>query len=401
MKYLLLPLLFIIAACNSNPHHPHHGQYHVELDIGNGHVLPFTANFVEDHSFEFNNAEETVETLECIIRGDSIIIEHPVYEGTFKGTFTATEINGSFIKESLNRTVPFRMIQTEAPRFEVKAPSKFNISGNWETVFSPDDNKARYFARGEFQQNGSKVTGTFRTTTGDYRYLEGIVDGDTLKLSTFDMAHAFLFVAEVTDSTLVGTFYSGNHFEEPFTAVRNERYELPEPDSLTYLKEGYERISFQFPDTNGEIVSFDDERFTDKVVVVQIMGSWCPNCLDESRFLADYYRQYETDDLEIVALAFEYKPTAEKATDGLRKLKSSLGIEYPVLLAQYGSEDKTKAGEKLPMLNHIISYPTTLFIDKTGRVRRIHTGFNGPATGEKYDAFKSDFEAYISLLTSE
>ena len=53
-----------------------------------------------------------------------------------------------------------------------------------------------------FQKDGDVVTGTFRTKTGDYRYLEGVMDGNRLKLSTFDGAHAFLFTATVSDSTL-------------------------------------------------------------------------------------------------------------------------------------------------------------------------------------------------------
>ena len=71
------------------------------------------------------------------------------------------------------------------------------------------------------------------------------------------------------------------------------------------------------------------------------------------------------------------------------------------MLAQIGSEDKKLAHEKLPMLNHIISFPTTLFIDKNGVVRKIHTGFNGPATGQKYTTFKNEFETFVSQLLEE
>ena len=52
-------------------------------------------------------------------------------------------------------------------------------------------------------------------------------------------------------------------------------------------------------------------------------------------------------------------------------------IPYPILLAQYGSTDKETFLEKIPMLENIISYPTTIIIDKTGKVNSIHTGFNG------------------------
>ncbi len=81
------------------------------------------------------------------------------------------------------------------------------------------------------------VKGTFRTKTGDYRYLDGVVDGDTLKLSTFDGTHVFMFKAQVTDSTFQGYFYSGNHSVEKFIAKRNDAFELPDANTLTFLKE--------------------------------------------------------------------------------------------------------------------------------------------------------------------
>ena len=225
-----------------------------------------------------------------------------------------------------------------------------------------------YIAKGIFEQTAHKVSGTFRTTTGDYRFLEGVMDGDTMKLSAFDGAHAFLFIAKVTDSTMEGQFYSGNHWKEPFSAKRNANYTLPHEDTLTYLKEGYETLDFSFPDESGKMVSLENERFKDKVVLVQIMGTWCPNCLDESKYYVSQYDKLKSQGVEIVALAFEYAKTKESAFQSINRLKARIGIEYPILLAQYGSSDKSKAQEKLPMLNHVLSYPTTLFIDKQGKV---------------------------------
>ena len=102
-----------------------------------------------------------------------------------------------------------------------------------------------------------------------------------------------------------------------------------------------------------------------------------------------------------MALAFEYVKTQVKAFRNIQRLKQDVGITYPILLAQYGSASKVKANEKLPMLNHVLSYPTTIFIDKKGQVRKIHTGFNGPATGEKYKNFKKEFEEFLDVLLNE
>ena len=245
------------------------------------------------------------------------------------------------------------------------------------------------------------MTGTIRTTTGDYRYLEGVVSGREMKFSVFDGAHAFLFNGKIARDNMKGVFYSGNHYKAFFKGTRNADYELPHEDSLTFLKEGYDTLEFSFPDLNGNMISLNDEQFQDEVVIAQIMGSWCPNCLDESKYYSQYFKNNPNDDLEIVALAFEYAKTSEKAIASLKRLKERVGIEYPILLAQYGTSDKAEAQKKLPMLNHVLSYPTTIFIDKKGKVRKIHTGFNGPATGDKYVEFKKEFEDFVSKLLAE
>jgi len=379
------------------------GMWRVELDVMDHQELPF--NLKVDKSVDGNytmqifNAEEVIHVDEIVIKGDSIIMPTPVFEGYLAGTFTEKEINGQFITESLDRIVPFKAVYGIEDRFTLNTEAtEWNVSGIWETYFSPELPE-EYIGKGIFLQDKNRVTGTFRTTTGDYRYLDGVLDGDSLKLSAFDGAHAFLFTAKVTDSTINGIFYSGNHFKEPFVAVRNDGFELPDPDSLTYLKEGYDKLAFTFPDANGNMVSLDDEKYRDKVVVVQLMGTWCPNCLDETKFLVSYLE--DNQNLEVIGLAFESAKTKEIAIKGINRLKKRIGVNYPILLAQFGSYDKQAAQEKLPMLNHVLSYPTTIFIDKKGQVRKIHTGFNGPATGAKYVEFQKDFKAFITQLNKE
>lgn len=403
IRAFLLVLIFLFTACkNTTESMPNKGLWLAELEVQNNEVLPFNFRIKDNGkggcAIEIYNASEVIHIDEVLINGDSIIIRSQVFEGYISGTFTKNSIEGEFIKESLNRIVPFKAIFGEGQRFKTNKNPKVNVSGIWETDFGKGTDDF-YVGKGIFTQKGSKVTGTFRTTTGDYRFLEGIMDGDSLKLSAFDGAHAFLFTAKATDSSLEGNFYSGNHFKKNFESKRNESFELPHTDSLTYLKAGYDKMDFSFPDINGKIVSLNDKRFIDKVVVVQIMGTWCPNCLDESKFLVNYLKNSRNKDLEVVALAFEYAKTKEKAIKGIKRLKKAIGVEYPVLLAQYGTSSKSKAEDKLPMLNHVLSYPTTIIIDKKGKVRKLHTGFNGPATGGKYEVFKADFDLFIKELS--
>ncbi|GGG43366.1 TlpA disulfide reductase family protein [Bizionia arctica] len=403
--YSLLFALVILVSCKSEketqPKTLKTGTYKAILKVNDSIDMPFMFEVLSENKLQIFNAEEVIDVDEIIYRNDSIFIKPPVFDSYIAARITESGFEGSYIKDDLDRTVPIEAIYRESKRFEVSNNPKTNVSGNWETTFSPDSEADRYIAKGIFKQDKHKVTGTFRTTTGDYRFLEGVLDGDQLKLSAFDGAHAFLFIATVTDSTMQGMFYSGNHFEEAFVAKRNEAFELPDANNLTFLKEGYEKVAFSFPDENGKMISLEDERFKNKVVLIQIMGTWCPNCLDESKYLANYNKNNKDDDLEIVGLAFEYTKTEDKAFANIKRLKDRLDIDYPVLLAQYGSSSKVSAQEKLPMLNQVLSYPTTIFIDKTGKVRKIHTGFNGPATGEKYTEFTKEFEGFVSGLMEE
>lgn len=376
------------------------GLYRAELKVNDSLNLPFNFEVISENELHVFNAEEVIEVKAIEYKNDSVYIQMLVFEGFIVAKIEDESLNGRFVKPSLNRVMEFKA-ERGNDRFDTVEEPDSNISGNWETIFSPNSEDDKYIAKGIFKQNGNKVTGTFRTTTGDYRYLEGVLNGNQLRLSTFDGAHAFLFNAEVNDNTMAGVFYSGNHWKEPFVAKRNDTFKLPDANQLTYLKEGFDTVAFSFPDEKGNMVSLNDDRFKDKVVLIQIMGTWCPNCLDESKYYSEFYKNNKDQDLEIVALAFEYVKTPEKAFNNIKRLKQDVGIEYPVLLAQHGSASKVKANEKLPMLNNVLSYPTTIFIDKKGDVRKIHTGFNGPATGEKYIEFKNEFEGFVGELLKE
>ncbi|MEM5540431.1 TlpA disulfide reductase family protein [Olleya sp. AS48] len=400
-QLLVILVLFSMLSCqNNDTEFLTFGTYRGELKVNDTKNLPFIFNVKDANALEIYNADEVITVDEIEYKNDSVYIKLPVFEGLLIAKIKDQTLNGRFVVEEKGRQQAFTASKNES-RFDNNAKAETNITGEWETVFSPNTEADKYVAKGVFKQNDNIVTGTFMTETGDYRYLEGIVDGNQLQLSTFDGAHAFLFTGTVTDSTINGQFYSGNHWKEPFTAKRNDNYQLASANNLTFLKEGYDTLAFSFPDTDGKQVSLKDDRFKNKVVVVQIMGTWCPNCLDESKFYTQYYNENKDKDIQFVALAFEYAKTEAKAFSFINRLKDRLDINYPILLAQTGSTSKTAANDKLPMLNHVLSYPTSIFIDKTGKVRKIHTGFNGPATGDKYTNFKTEFNAFMDMLLNE
>jgi len=54
----------------------------------------------------------------------------------------------------------------------------------------------------------------------------------------------------------------------------------------------------------------------------------------------------------------------------------------------------------MPQITKIKSFPTLLFLDKTNRIRNVHTGFNGPATSE-YEDFERQFKLIVDGLLAE
>ena len=169
-----------------------------------------------------------------------------------------------------------------------------------------------------------------------------------------------------------------------------------DPDHHTTVKDASEPFKFSFPDLNGKIVSNTDARFQGKVVLVNITGSWCPNCHDEAPFLAELYRKYRSQGLEVVALSFEEGDQLTNPTR-LRAFMKEYGIDYTVLLS--GTPDDRDA--KLTQPVNLNSWPTTFFLGRDGRVRFVHAGFPGPASGELYRQAAHEFEAQVENLLAE
>jgi thiol-disulfide isomerase/thioredoxin len=401
MRNRLLIMLFLtIFSCQENEVKTLEiGTYRGSLIAQDNQLVPFIFEVTSETTLKIFNADEVIEVDEIKYKNDSLFIKLPYFETVIAAKLDGNNFQGRWIEEDRDRSVAIYAEYDIKKRFEDSQSSNIDVSGVWEMEFNDYGNI--YPAKAVLRQNENIITGTIRTPTGDYRYLEGIVSADTLMISTFDGAHAFLFKAHVTDSSMVGNFYSGNHSTETFVGKPNPNFELPDEYTLTFINEGYDTFNFSFPDLKGNLVSLSDDQFKDKVVLVQLMGSYCPNCLDETKFYSKYYEVNKDRGLEIVALAFENAKTEDKAIKGITRMKERVGLNYEILLAQIGTNDKGKAQEKMPMLNKVVSYPTTIYLDRTGKVRKIHTGFNGPATGEKYKNFEAEFEAFLNTLLSE
>lgn len=377
------------------------GIWRATLTLPGG-ELPFNFYVSEKNNLyqiEIINGEERIVADEIKFENDSVFIRLPVFDSEIRAKVLNKKLAGNWINYSRknNQQIIFEAEFGKKFRFvENPGLARINCTGRWETWFSPATADSN-FAVGIFNQNNTHLSGTFLTPTGDYRFLEGNVAGDSIFLSCFDGSHAYLFKAKLFDDNIEGMFYSGNHWKEKWIAFRNEKAELPDATIMTKMKDGSDKIYFKLKDIYGSDFQFPDKRYDGKVTVIQIMGSWCPNCMDETAFLAPFYDRYKSKGFEVISLAFEKTDDFIKAVSNVQRLKEKYNIKYPLIIA--GNRDR--ASETMNMLDKVHGYPTTIFIDKKGKVRKIETGFTGPATGKYYEKYKDGFEDYIRALLGE
>ena len=349
------------------------------------------------------NGPERLPLNEVKVSGARLEIRMPGYENRLVADAGGGSLHGEVVIDKLGgkeQHVPFQAQLGPTYRFFPSTAADIpNVAGRWSVIFT-DDKGATEKDVGEFTQSQDVVTGTILTDTGDHRYLAGQVHGDELYLSTFDGAHVYLYKAKINaDGSLAGDHWSGTAYHEKMAATRDANAALPDAYSLTNMRSGTQHFDFAFPDLNGNTVSSNDPRFHDKVMIVAIAGSWCPNCHDEAAFLEPLYREYRGKGLEIVSLQFEHFGDFPHAAEATQRFRAHYGIDYTTLIA--GISDKDEAGKKLPMLDRVYGFPTTIFIDKKGIVRKIHTGFSGPATGDHYAQFTAEVRATLDQLLAE
>jgi len=384
------------------------GIWRATLKTGSGAEIPFNFEVTDsaDQKFlDIINGKERFRVNEISANSDSLIIQMPLFDSEIRATLKNEALSGRWIKHygDSDEVLQFNAKKGDSWRFfKVNTTSNTDISGRWSVTFNTLNNKGSYASVGEFSQENGRVFGTFLTSTGDYRFLEGTVSDNKLYLSCFDGSHAYLFTGKLmNDSTISeGKFYSGLSSIENWTANKDENAILPDAYSITDLKDGYDKIDFSFPGLDGKKVSLSDEKFKNKIVLVQFFGSWCPNCMDETAYLTSFHKKYQKKGVEIVALAYERSKDFERSRKNISRLKDRFSVPYDMLVTGF-TNDKVEVSKSLPMLKQFMAFPTLMILDKNGKIRKIHTGFSGPGTGSHYTDFVKEFEKTIDDLLAE
>ena len=412
MRAIYIILIFLAVSCKTETKKqevkitkiPKAGEWRMEFDLGEE-KLP--VNLVINHKSEttfditFINAEENILVEDIVCSGDSVYVQMPVFSSKF---YLKTEskklLTGYFIDLARKEPykVPVKAQYGSTHRFvENNSAQSKDFNNKWEVSFSPDIPEDTWAAVGLFDlKNDTEVHGTFLTETGDFRFLEGNLYHDSLKLSCFDGAHLFVFTAKLKEDSLVGgKFYSGAHYSCNWIAKQNDNFELRDPNTITKVTGSEDWQNIVVKNLRNEEMTLGEISKDDKIKIIQILGSWCPNCMDETNYYKELCKTYPKD-LQIIPVGFEKEG---EGIESLTKMKLDMQLPYEVYLG--GISNKEVAREVFPMLNKVISFPTSIFIDKNGEIRKVHTGFYGPGTDSFYKDYVNEMGTFIKELINE
>ncbi len=385
------------------------GPWRAELESAGG-ALPFGLEIEKtesDHVAWIVNGAERIRIPSSRVQGEFLVLSMDHYQSriTAKIGSDGRSLEGTWTKVGSGKDMtrmPFSAEWGVAPRFaleegDIELP-KVDLDGRWSVSFS--SSKERAVGLFATRPDGT-ASGTFMTSLGDYRYLAGSYVADQLQLSCFDGAHAFLFKATMSASgVLRGDFWSRDTWHESWSATLDPEAQLPDPLGISHWKPDVSIDSLSFYDpTAGEMRSLGHESLAGRVRLIQLFGTWCPNCHDEAPFLADLWREYRDEGLQIVGLAFEHSGEPKRDSVQLSRFRERHQIPFPTLLG--GVSQKDSATKMFGGLEQVIAYPTVLFVDAKGAVRYVHTGFSGPATGAAHEREKERFHELVRELLSE
>lgn len=386
--FILIILCFAVCTIYARENKIRSGYWETSLHLDPTHDLK-VRTFFNDNQLIIKNGEESIILKDFKNEENQIRIPFKLYESEIIIKFVSKKIISGYWKNMSKG--PDYMIQftSKFKKFKHKQNDHLqSFAGRWDITMGQDEKII-----GEFSVKKNCLLGTFLTETGDYRYLEGSAIGDSMFLSCFDGSHAFLFDAILTNDTLRGEFLSGTHYKEAWFGVKNDSAQLRNPESITYIINN-NPVKLSLIDSDNQPFVYPSSP-NQKITILQIFGTWCPNCIDETMFLNDIYNQYQTD-IDIVAIGFERGKTEDDRIKQLKRFKNNLDIKYKVVLG--GIADKQIASALFPMLSDIIAFPTIIILNNKNQILKVHTGFSGPATGPHYIDFKTHLEAYLNRL---
>lgn len=397
-QFLILIFLFFNQSCLKQPAVLSPGQWRLTIKSSSIEIPALVEVLDEKNIFLLRGDEKyKLEVVSTASTSEIRLGMHVFDAELVLDDFSSNEVRGRWIRSDKNPIQEYKILLEKDKKTlfyvscekEKSKDDKNTLKGKWKWTFEPGtENESSVL--GIFNQNGCVVEGSLATSTGDYGLMQGYFDGQEFKLANFDGVFAFVAKGSVENQKLQGEFFTTSGVKK-FIAVRDQTFNLPDATEQTKIIKNRD-IKFSLPSIKGDIVSLSDEKFKNKAVILQIYGSWCPNCLDEIKFLSKWYKENKEKNVEIIALAFERTISMEKAKNNILKTVDSYGVEYEILIA---SKDNTITPDQVLPLENFISFPTTIFLNRKHEVVKVHAGFAGTATGDEYDKFVNFFHQTI------
>lgn len=378
------------------------GHWLGSMQLNDSTSLPFEMAVFEREKGLFAayiNGADTTWSLAAVKKQDTFFFEHSVFETQLALWNTATGWKG--FHESLGRTprylIPFELQSFSGTLFRC-FPSEQRVNGLWNVHFERSGGR-KSPATGVFQQQNNLVSGSFMTETGDYRFLNGCISGNQLSLSGYDGLFIYLVKAQINNDSISGWFYSGKSAPVFFSGRFAEQSFLRNPYQITR----FDAVNSSFPkpviNANLKETSILEALQGSGPAIIQLMGTWCPNCMDESRYLNALFEQYQSQGLKVIGVSFERSPVPSEAWKRIQKVHQNLSLSYPLFYGGIVNADTVKA--LFPFMDQMRSYPTTIYLNKQLEPVKIHTGFNGPGTGTFFEAYKRETELFIEELLAQ
>jgi thiol-disulfide isomerase/thioredoxin len=400
---LAVALLALVACTRQGSRELQPGSYRATVELAGKKQVPFGLDVAQEESgvaLYVINGEERVRLDDVQVADGRLQAGFPGYETTLTARIDRGELAGTVSLVHAGgklAQLPFAAELGQTWRFHPEPlPGNADFAGRWDVTFT-DAAGRRSPGVAVLEQRFEQVTGTMQVPDGDQRHLAGEARDETLQLSRFDGGAVVLYEAQLDASgDLRGSTWSDRSGEQQWVAKRNPDATIEPAALATRLSDPDAGFAFAFPDLQGQTVSSTDPRLAGKVLLVTLAGSWCPNSHDQARLLVQLDRAYRDRGLAIVSLMFEQHEQPAAAIAAIERFRAAFGVEYTTLLA--GGAGLAQASQALPQLEAVLAYPTTILIDRTGQVRRIHTGFAGPATGTQHDLLAHDWATEIEAL---
>lgn len=359
---------------------------------GNTITMRFTLKHTpqEAYAFFLVGSERTV-VPHTIVRNDSVTFVLTGFNAEMRGLWNGKNLTGDYIRFRADTTrIPF----TAVPELDAASPphtfaNVVPLVGTFQ-AFIAGKNEIDSSTVASFFARGDSIFGTLIAPDGDYGLLAGTQEADRVRLHRFTGWQAYFVDLRRVGDQWEGRLYSRTSPPMVFTLVPRPVLPAVSSGPKTRAKFGSKPFEFSGIGLYGDTVTNNDPRFKGKAVIVDLMGTWCHNCMDGAPLLQHLYNEFGPRGLEVVGLSFELKDDPVAGRTSLENYANRYGISYMLLFM--GSTDPANVGKRLKsQLDDFAAWPTTLFIDRRGMIKSIHVGFRGPGTGEEYQAQVQSF----------